>query len=924
MLVKAAHEYLTQAFAKPGSFVCFAVGSIMTAYLVDRVCNLLIARLPSNMRSLANYSKIPIAFYVVYCCHPYSSLTLIVTSVAGSALTIYQKNADQKEKALLSIAKWLEPSSSFDAPEEAKTYLEPLKGVKPGQATVVLFKLKDALQLNFFASWIFQHFADQFSGYQALYITKTSLEPEEVQTVLSFLKQNPKTVIFTDTGVVIDALAHLPHLPKETFLLGLLRIKRLSTSHLSLPHIYLSPLTPEISAKLMTNWIKSDRFQKKHPNVTFEKKTIELIEQMLQLLYESTGLIFYKDLLWDQLASYISLISPNPRPLRQQEIFSLFFSFLREDFHVSPHVLISIATTIREEAEVECAYAPSKEIVRPTYLTPIKRKTLPASRQGHRKQLESALGGSEKNHLFVSGCNSSELKRLLEGTISEDKELLEWKIDQMVGLKVPEKASFGDDLIDYLWAHPKTVLYIPSTSQIKQLNFDEIEKILNAVPLTTSIICANPSCTVEKHPVLEAVLERAKQVHLASLSEKEAKQAVEEWIQTPTYRNAQFEEQTLAAAIRMVYLLLGEEGDQLELIKDLIERTIKTQNSTPMTIPHLWQIFTQLYPVEKSRIEGSITNYQILSSDGPQVKSLNSIALAINTEFKVDLPLQVRPNLNPPFFLENLNEKMRDKPQMFVGNERRIVELEHALRGLNKRNALLIGKPGVGKTTLVESIAWLNEKRQIPEGSPLHGKIIYSLDLNEMIKDIQMLGTLEKRISELIEFLRHNKSAVLFIDELHLILGAGAYKGNEMGTLAQKLKPYLTEKWMMVIGATTPGETNKWMSGDELAAFKRRFKDVPISEPTPDECEKMLKHLTQLEAFNEIYPGVTFEEGVIAKAIALTNTRPTKVGQPDCSKDLLEKAASAALQRPKKAVTINDIEINFQQVKKVLDLEING
>src|SRR3569832_27007 len=140
MVASVAHRYLIQQFEQPGSFVCFTVGCFFIGLIVDRVCNPFIARLPSSMRTVAHYSKIPIAFCVIYHCQPYSDLLMLVVTVAFSAIAIYQifaeKKVDQKQIPFPSIVDRIEPDPSFVIPEAVKKYLEPLKNAKPGQATV--------------------------------------------------------------------------------------------------------------------------------------------------------------------------------------------------------------------------------------------------------------------------------------------------------------------------------------------------------------------------------------------------------------------------------------------------------------------------------------------------------------------------------------------------------------------------------------------------------------------------------------------------------------------------------------------------------------------------------------------------------------------------------------------------------------------
>lgn len=252
-----------------------------------------------------------------------------------------------------------------------------------------------------------------------------------------------------------------------------------------------------------------------------------------------------------------------------------------------------------------------------------------------------------------------------------------------------------------------------------------------------------------------------------------------------------------------------------------------------------------------------------------------------------------------PPFVENLNEKMKGTPQIVVGNERRIKEVKRGLLGVDKKNALMIGLPGIGKTKLVEGLAWQIAHGQIQDkNSVLYGKTIFSLNLNEIIADTGIVGTLDAKVRDLVRFIESRPDAILFIDEFHMILGAGSSQGNPMGNLAQKLKPYiLTRNWRL-IGALTRLDYEKYLSKDP--AVFRRFNLVWLDEPSLEECCQILTHLTQSASFRETYLGIVFEKEDIFKIIDWTNKLGNKqVGQPDKAKDLLEEVAKLASEMQK-------------------------
>jgi ATP-dependent Clp protease ATP-binding subunit ClpC len=219
-----------------------------------------------------------------------------------------------------------------------------------------------------------------------------------------------------------------------------------------------------------------------------------------------------------------------------------------------------------------------------------------------------------------------------------------------------------------------------------------------------------------------------------------------------------------------------------------------------------------------------------------------------------------------------------------AGRERETRRLVTVLGRRQKNNPVLLGEPGVGKTAIVEGVA-----RQINEGTAprfLRGKRIVSLNLGGMVAGAMFRGQFEERIKSMIEEASSNSDVILFIDELHTVVGAGAAEGA-VGA-ADMLKPALARGDLRVIGATTLGEYRKHVEKD--AALERRFQPVMVGEPSVEESILMLQ---AVKPHYEAHHGVTIPDETVMAAATLSDRYINDRFLPDKAIDLLDEAASA-------------------------------
>lgn len=226
-----------------------------------------------------------------------------------------------------------------------------------------------------------------------------------------------------------------------------------------------------------------------------------------------------------------------------------------------------------------------------------------------------------------------------------------------------------------------------------------------------------------------------------------------------------------------------------------------------------------------------------------------------------------------------------------IGRESEIERLIHILSRRNKNNPVLVGEPGVGKTAIVEGLARRIVEKDVPD--VLLGKRIFGLDLSLIVAGSMYRGEFEARLQQVIEELRRNPDILLFIDEVHTIVGAGGVQGGNMDA-ANILKPALAKGEINCIGATTHAEYRKHIEQD--AALERRFQPITVNEPSKEEATVILKGISQ---YYEKYHHVLLSADAIEAAVELSVRFIPEQQLPDKAIDLIDEAsARKRVQQP--------------------------
>ena len=233
----------------------------------------------------------------------------------------------------------------------------------------------------------------------------------------------------------------------------------------------------------------------------------------------------------------------------------------------------------------------------------------------------------------------------------------------------------------------------------------------------------------------------------------------------------------------------------------------------------------------------------------------------------------------------DLNELARiGKLDPVIGRDEEIRRVLQVLSRRTKNNPVLIGEPGVGKTAIAEGIAHRIVSGDVPEN--LKTKRIVALDMGALVAGTQFRGQFEERLKAVIkEVQESNGEIILFIDELHILVGAGAVQGSM--DAANILKPALARGELHAVGATTLDEYKKYIEKD--AALERRFQPVFVSEPSVEDTISILRGLSERY---EVHHGVRITDGAIVAAAQLSNRYITDRFLPDKAIDLIDEAAS--------------------------------
>lgn len=333
----------------------------------------------------------------------------------------------------------------------------------------------------------------------------------------------------------------------------------------------------------------------------------------------------------------------------------------------------------------------------------------------------------------------------------------------------------------------------------------------------------------------------------------------------------------------------------------------KTQKDSYIAVDHLIQCLVQDPTIQKCLAEANVPNTKLIDTAIQQIRGTRRV------DSKTADAEEEHENLKK-FTIDMTAMAREGKIDPVIGREEEIRRVIRILSRRTKNNPVLIGEPGVGKTTVVEGLAQRIVNADVPAG--LAACKLLSLDVGSLVAGSKYRGEFEERMKGVLKEIEDSKEMiVLFVDEIHLLMGAGSSGEGGMDA-ANLLKPMLARGQLHCIGATTLAEYRKYIEKD--AAFERRFQQVIVKEPSVSETISILRGLKEKY---EVHHGVTILDGAIVSAATLASRYLTQRRLPDSAVDLIDEAAAAVrVARESQPEILDNMERRLRQ----LEIEIHA
>jgi len=328
----------------------------------------------------------------------------------------------------------------------------------------------------------------------------------------------------------------------------------------------------------------------------------------------------------------------------------------------------------------------------------------------------------------------------------------------------------------------------------------------------------------------------------------------------------------------------------------------KTQKDSFIAVDHLIIALSLDTTIQSLMAEGNMKSQKVVQDAVQQIRGTKRVDSATADAEEENEMLK-------KYTIDMTALARTGKMDPVIGREEEIRRVVRILSRRTKNNPVLIGEPGVGKTTVVEGLAQRIVNMDVPDN--LAACKLLSLDVGSLVAGTKFRGEFEERMVGLLKEIEESaETIILFVDEMHLLMGAGG--GGEGGMdAANLLKPMLARGKLHCIGATTLAEYRKYIEKD--AAFERRFQQVLVKEPTIVETVSILRGLK--ERF-EVHHGVNIADGAIVAAATLAARYLTQRRLPDSAVDLIDEAAAAVrVARESQPEILDSLERKLQQLK---------